>query len=68
MEGPGKMIRRATCNRRQACFSAAQHKPAMESDGAGRPASARYPTGHANYTALMRSHDRVHTRHLKGQS
>lgn len=68
MEGPGKLIRRAARNRRQTVLSAVAQNSDMGTEGSGRQPSARYPTGHANYSALMRSHDRVHTRHLKGQS
>jgi len=45
---------------RPAPSPAAQQPPA---DAKQAPRAANLHTGHANYSAIMRSHDRVRTRH-----
>ncbi len=69
MPGPGELMRRAMYSRRQYAAVSAHATPQTpvrptNVDDA-RPVE-RYHTGHANYSALMRSHDRIHTRHLRG--
>lgn len=63
MENPGTLIRRARLSRGlrpRAIVDREQENP--------KPSAVpRYATGHASYTALMRSHDRVHTRHITGK-
>ena len=57
MEGPGSLIRRAKRSRMQ--------------KGSWQPVQTprRVPikSGHGEYSALMRSHDRVSSRHIRGQ-
>ena len=64
MDGPGKLIRKAV----QRAHSIPVEKPAHAQEQWEQ--AAEYPpppvSRHGSYTALMRSHDRVHTRHLSG--
>ena len=61
MATPSQLIRRAEENRRikkrKGSFSA---MPTREAE----PLPPPMPTSHANYTKLMRSHDRMGSRHL----
>lgn len=70
MYGPGEMMRRAMYSRRLYAAVPGRKNEAGRTETANpiqtNPPS-RYPSGHANYSALMRSHDRVHTRHLEGK-
>ena len=59
MENIGEMLKRARQNRQKRQAVAAMH---VQRD-TPRP---RHQSSHGEYTALMRSHDRVHTRHLSG--
>lgn len=71
MENPGEIMRRALERRR-----AARPTPALRPDRAepaepqqqAQPAEPRHRSSHASYTALMRSHDRMRTRHISKQS
>lgn len=74
MEGPGEMIDRAISRkkmgrlpggaRRQAAAEAMEGAQSVqEAQPAPKPISR-----HASYSALMRSHDRVHTRHIAPRS
>lgn len=69
MENPGEMLRRAVRNRRRTVSRAPAPAPQSDVTAAApqqtRPAPPK--ASHANYSALMRSHDRVHTCHLSGQ-
>ena len=62
MDRIGDMLARALENQRKqaARATAAQTNALPQAQSA--PASI-----HASYTALMRSHDRVHTRHIAGK-
>lgn len=62
MENPGDLIRRARANRQRRAIYIA---PPQAAENAPRPPQP--PLRRGSYTALMRSHDRVHTRHLGGQ-
>lgn len=68
MENPGEMLRRAAENRRRVAPCVQEAAPQTEA-----PPEAVHPlpnprrTSHVHYSALMRSHDRVHTCHLEGQ-
>ena len=84
MTGARELLRRAAANRRGALPRPAQKVENAEgahvrSDSnrrfaAEHPEEASLPRReaaqphHANYTALMRSHDRMRTRHLPGQA
>ena len=58
--GPRELVRRAAQNRRE--------KPSLPAAGeANAPRAMAVQSHHATYTALMRSHDRMRTRHLSGQ-
>ena len=65
MAYPTELIRRARENRRM-------KKPPVRSEGAQeaaqQPGTERAPwqSRHASYDKLMRSHDRMHSRHLDG--
>lgn len=65
MENPGTLLYRARLSRR---FRIAE-KPAEKqvSSGETLPAEPPHRSSHASYTALMRSHDRMRTRHIAGQ-
>lgn len=63
MENPGRLVRRAKLSRQEAGRRKESALP-----GTGAQTSGPKPvSSHANYAALMRSHDRVHTRHVQGQ-
>lgn len=65
MDGPGKLIQRAARRAR----SMPVEKQAHAGELGERTAESLPPppvSRHGSYTALMRSHDRVHTRHLAG--
>lgn len=65
MAYPGELIRRAQENKRQVRPPARQDVRPAEEDR-NPPATGAWQTRHDSYTRLMRSHDRVHTRHLGG--
>lgn len=70
MYGPGEMMRRALYSRRLYAAAPGQQNAPPRAEAANPVnihSQLRYPSGHANYSALMRSHDRVHTRHLEGK-
>lgn len=60
MENIGELLKRARQNRQKRQAVAAMH---VQRD-TPRP---RYQSSHGEYTALMRSHDRVRTRHIAGK-
>ena len=62
MATPRELTRRAAQNR-------ARMKPREPAVSAPQPAQSAQPRpfGHANYSALMRSHDRLRTRHITSQ-
>ena len=62
MENPAKLLRRAQQNRRAPAI-----RPAAAREEVQTPPSPPHQSSHASYSALMRSHDRVHTRHIGGQ-
>lgn len=70
MANPGELMRRAAQRRME---SRPRPVPEREASAAGerpdpvRPHAQPPRASHANYSALMRSHDRVHTCHLNGQ-
>lgn len=61
MENPGDLLRRAQRSRRFRIAS----KPSVEQEKT--EAAPVHRSSHASYTALMRSHDRMRTRHITGQ-
>ncbi len=65
MAYPTELIRRARENRRMQRPIARSEAP---EDGAERanPERATWQSRHGNYDRLMRSHDRLHPRHLDG--
>jgi len=63
MENPASLVQRAALNRRQKA-AAPTFLPAREEPQAGKPPVPVHTSSHASYTALMRSHDRVATRHI----
>lgn len=66
MEGPGGMIDRAVRRKKMGRLPGGGmrgREPAAELQPAPKPISR-----HASYSALMRSHDRVHTRHIAPRS
>ena len=65
MAYPTELIRRARENRRMQRPFARSEAP---EDGAERanPERAPWQSSHGNYDRLMRSHDRLHPRHLDG--
>lgn len=65
MAYPGELIRRARQSRQQARPAVRQELQAPE---ARREATApqAWQSRHGTYDRLMRSHDRVHTRHIGG--
>lgn len=66
MENPGTLLRRAQLSRR---FRIA-NKPSTEQEKTEKTQMSEpvHRSNHAGYTALMRSHDRMRTRHISGQS
>lgn len=59
MENPASLLRRAAQFR--------QHRFARQKSEEPRqsiPVPPRHTSSHASYTALMRSHDRISTRHI----
>ena len=63
MENPGEMLRRARQNKRKPAV-----KPVRETAVPEKEHSVRIPhSGHSGYSALMRSHDRMGTRHIGGK-
>ena len=67
MENPGEMMRRAAQNRRRAAPCSPASVPQTEAPSTPqKPRPSPQKNSHANYSALMRSHDRVHTCHLGG--
>ncbi|MBQ8507333.1 MAG: hypothetical protein IJ466_07900 [Clostridia bacterium] len=60
MENPGQMLYRA----RQARRRKPAPQAAYREEAAARPAPQFVPR-HSSYSALMRSHDRVNTRHIQ---
>ena len=68
MENPGEMVRRAALNRPRSASGVPTYAPqTQEAAAPDRPTPPLPKASHANYSALMRSHDRVHTCHLEGQ-
>ena len=59
MTGPRELRRRAAQNRRRL--------PPQTPRAEEPPRQTAAQSNHANYTALMHSHDRMRTRHLPGQ-
>ena len=62
MEKPADLIRRAAMKRRLMHRREQQDEPQPLQDAPPQPISR-----HASYTALMRSHDRMGTRHIPRQ-
>lgn len=65
MDGPRGMLRRAAENRRTAPVRPAM--PEAESRVSAEPPRPQAREHHGDYEALMRSHDRLRTRHLPVQ-
>ena len=65
MENPGQLIRRAMLNRGMKGKQSSENAQPVTPD---RPPQPQHKSSHSSYSALMRSHDRVRTRHLYGQS
>ena len=61
MENPGELLRRARNRVRRKAVP--ERREAAESV----QSAPQFVSRHASYSALMRSHDRVHTRHLQGK-
>ena len=69
MDGPGEMIHRAALRRKAGRLPGSAGRLAAEEGGQeGRQAAPRPISRHASYSALMRSHDRVHTQHIARRS
>lgn len=66
MENPAKLVSKARQNRRRKANLSAQ--PAAPAQHEAKRAPVPLPDGHANYSALMRSHDRMNSRHISGHS
>lgn len=65
MENPGTLLQRARLNRRFRMMSCPPDvRDHMENKPAPEPV---HRSSHASYSALMRSHDRMRTRHINGQ-
>ena len=62
MENPASLVQRAALNRRQK--AAVPTAPIREEPQGDRAPAPVHTSSHASYTALMRSHDRVATRHI----
>ncbi len=67
MEGPGEMIHRAALRRKAGRLPGGAGRQAGLAAEAGQ-AAPRPISRHASYSALMRSHDRVHTQHIARRS
>ena len=65
MSNPAELMRRAAQTRQRAAVR--QPEAAKRPEPAAEP-QPRPQARHANYSALMRSHDRVRTCHLSGKS
>ena len=65
MENPAKLVCAAWQNRRRKTVLPAQ--PAAPEQPASKRPPVPLPDGHANYSALMRSHDRMNSRHISGR-
>lgn len=63
MENPGAILQRAQQNRRH---NTPPPQSVQQPEPTHKPALA-YKSGHANYNALMRSHDRMNSRHISPQ-
>lgn len=75
MENPGILLRRASEARARRAHSArtggalpAAEAPAPRKDATEPRAKPLPPLSHANYSALMRNHDRARTRHLSAKA
>ena len=66
MTGPRELLRRAAANRRG--VPVRHETPADFAQEVSAPRRDVVQSHHANYTALMQSHDRMRTRHLPGQA
>lgn len=64
MENPSEILRRARVNRRANAHRQAQ----ISEETVGRMGELQRIGAHANYSALMRSHDRARSRHIGGQA
>lgn len=64
MENPAAILRRAGEQRRFRGLAAPPQPPVPAEKP---PAAPAHRSSHASYTALMRSHDRMRTRHIAGQ-
>ena len=64
MENPASLLRRA---REQKRFRGAAAPPEAPVQRQKPPEAPAHQSSHASYTALMRSHDRMRTRHIAGQ-
>lgn len=64
MENPGSILQRARRNRSYKLIGVPSETRFEASIKTVRPTNS---SAHADYTALMRSHDRVRTRHIRGQ-
>lgn len=62
MEGPEELIRKASERRRNAAYRPAAAREETSGQEAGPPPAP--VSRHSSYTALMRSHDRMRTRHI----
>lgn len=61
MDNPAKLVKQARMNR-----SSRRAAPAATQMEEPRRISVQPASGHANYSALMRSHDRMNSRHISG--
>lgn len=65
MENPGKLLQRARFEKH---LRSSFKPPEIQKNAEGEsPAQPIQRTSHASYTVLMRSHDRMRTRHIAGQ-
>ena len=67
MENPARLLQRAALNRRQKAPDPSP-EPAPEPPAPAGLSRPKHISHHASYTALMRSHDRVSTRHIAPRS
>lgn len=63
MENPGKILQRARFGRH---LRSMPSLPKTQEERA-ETTEPMHHSSHASYTALMRSHDRMRTRHINGQ-